>query len=297
MDRDRIIKQFNQINVWKRGGERAPHKPLLILYAISKCLRGESRLIPYNEVDEKLYNLLVEFGPPRKSVHTEYPFWRLQNDGIWEIIDFDKLAHEKGNGDVLRSDLLKNNISGGFIDPIYDFLRKDESLTREIVQTILANNFPESMHEDILGAIGIDIGYELISRLKRDPNFQPRVFMAYEYKCAICDYDVRMENHVIGLEAAHIKWHMAGGPDIVSNGLALCIFHHKMFDRGAFTIRDNYSVLVSQKVHGGESFNDLLLRYHKKEIRLPQSPDYYPNENYLGWHMKEVFKGPFRNLG
>jgi hypothetical protein len=31
--------------VWKRGGERAPHKPLLALYAIGRALRGEPRMM------------------------------------------------------------------------------------------------------------------------------------------------------------------------------------------------------------------------------------------------------------
>ena len=295
MDRDKVFELFDRINVWKRGGERAPHKPLLILYAMGKCQRNEGRLIPYSEVDEKLHSLLIEFGPLRKSVHPEYPFWRLQNDGIWEVLDADKLKRRKNSSDVLKSDLIKNNIFGGFIEPIYKSLRKDGRLLSEIAQIILTRNFPESIHDDILRTVGLNIGYKLVSGPKRDPNFQSRVFMAYEYKCAICDYDVRLENQIIGLEAAHIKWHMAGGPDIESNGIALCVLHHNVFDRGAFTISNDLKVLVSQKVHGGEGLNDWLLRYHDKAIRLPQSPDHYPRENYLGWHMKQVFKGPPRH--
>ena len=74
MERADIIRLFGQISVWKRGSQRAPHKPLLLLYAIAKCARGEGRQIPFREVDEALRPLLVEFGPPRKSYHTEYPF-------------------------------------------------------------------------------------------------------------------------------------------------------------------------------------------------------------------------------
>jgi putative restriction endonuclease len=31
---DPILHQFDALNVWSRGGERAPHKPLLVLYAL-----------------------------------------------------------------------------------------------------------------------------------------------------------------------------------------------------------------------------------------------------------------------
>ena len=49
-----IKEKFDAITVWKRGGERAPHKPLLALYAIGRALRGEPRMIEYAEVDSDL---------------------------------------------------------------------------------------------------------------------------------------------------------------------------------------------------------------------------------------------------
>ena len=82
-----IKEKFDAITVWKRGGERAPHKPLLALYAIGRALRGEPRMIEYARVDSDLRKLLIEFGPRRKSYHPEFPFWHLQSDGLWELSD------------------------------------------------------------------------------------------------------------------------------------------------------------------------------------------------------------------
>lgn len=56
-----LLKRFSDITVWKQGGQRAPHKPLLVLYAIGKMLRGEGRLIPFADVDRDLKKLLIEF--------------------------------------------------------------------------------------------------------------------------------------------------------------------------------------------------------------------------------------------
>ncbi len=42
------------------------------------------RSIHYAKVDRDLRTLLAGFGPSRKSYHPEYPFWRLQKDGLWE---------------------------------------------------------------------------------------------------------------------------------------------------------------------------------------------------------------------
>src|SRR6185503_19127739 len=92
--------------------------------------------------------------------------------------------------------------------------------------------------QDILDAVGLDLSLtETVTRRKRDPAFRGRVLTAYEYACAVCGFDVRLGGHALGLEAAHIQWHQAGGPDVEPNGLALCSLHHKAFDLGAFTIK------------------------------------------------------------
>jgi predicted restriction endonuclease len=87
MTPEQLKQQVRQIVIWKRGTQRAPNKPLLLLYALGRLVNAEQRLIPFAEVDVDLRSLLLEFGPERKAYHPEYPFWRLQNDGIWELIN------------------------------------------------------------------------------------------------------------------------------------------------------------------------------------------------------------------
>jgi len=66
MTSDEIRNLFRAITVWRRGGERASHKPLLALYAIGRVLQSDERMIPYTEIDRELGKLLVEFGPRRQ---------------------------------------------------------------------------------------------------------------------------------------------------------------------------------------------------------------------------------------
>jgi putative restriction endonuclease len=74
MTPEEIRGRFNTITVWQRGGERAPHKPLLALCAIARLLRGERRMIPYAEIDRELGRLLMEFGrtasPIIRTIHS-----------------------------------------------------------------------------------------------------------------------------------------------------------------------------------------------------------------------------------
>ena len=74
--RDDILKAFDRINVWSRGSERAPHKPLLVLYALGQLSRAGPNSIAFRNLAPKLTELLKEFGPTRQSYHPEYPFWK-----------------------------------------------------------------------------------------------------------------------------------------------------------------------------------------------------------------------------
>ena len=295
MDREEIIQRFETLSLWRREGERAPHKPLLVLYAIGRLLRDGVRLIPYSEIDENLERLLREFGPRRANYGTHYPFWRLQNDGIGEIPDADRIG-QTASGDALRSDLVRYNVSGGFREDISRQLQNDSTLSFEIIHSLLDAHFPSSIHEDILQAVGIEFPLSIFNQQRSNISFRANILRAYEYKCAVCSFDVRLGNSPIALEASHIRWHQANGPDEVVNGLALCSLHHRLFDRGAFTLSQQLEILVSDDVHGSVGFEEWLMRFHGETISFPQKRSYYPHESFIDWHIREVFQGDYREL-
>ncbi|NLA46738.1 MAG: hypothetical protein GX866_04260, partial [Firmicutes bacterium] len=135
---------------------------------------------------------------------------------------------------------------------------------------------------------------ESAAKTRRSPDFRNRILRAYEYQCAVCGFNVRLGDTLVAVEAAHIKWHQYGGPDCEENGIALCSMHHKLFDKGVFTLDQSLVFRVAEEAHGTFGFEEWLMRYHGRPIRQPQKPDYYPNENYINWHVREVFRGPSR---
>ena len=88
----------------------------------------------------------------------------------------------------------------------------------------------------------------------------------------------------------------AGGPDVETNGLALCALHQRLFDRGAFTLSKQLQIMVSDEANGSAGFQEWLMRYHGQVLQFPQRKSYYPDEKYTSWHVKEVFQGAFREL-
>ena len=275
-------------SIWKKNGQRAPHKPLLILYALGQLVNQGKLRLPYEEVREELKALLIEFGPIRKSYHPEEPFVRLARDGFWEVDAAPDLSSPNDKK------LLLSHASGGFSDAALNLLQSDRALVYELAHGILEEHFPDTMHEDILERVGLT--HLVFKKKPRDPQFRERILRAYEYCCAVCGFNVRLGNHLVAVEAAHIMWHQAGGPDKEENGIALCSLHHKLFDRGVFTITANRELLVAEAAHGTRGFDDWLMRYHGERLRGPVRPEYSPEASFIHWHVREVFRGPARYL-
>jgi putative restriction endonuclease len=286
---DELKEKISNIRTWQRGDIRAPHKPLLLLYTLGRLSRGEPRLVSYAEVKEDLRKLLIEFGPYRKVHYPSYPFVKLCNDGdFWQLEGNQVLNTTKDWSD---RELTDNHTFGGFTEEVYTVLKNDRKLLHELARLILDQYFDDTLQQDILAQVGLDLEE---AKYLRSPDFRDRVLRAYEYCCAVCGFNVRLGDTLIAVEAAHIKWHCYGGPDREENGIALCSLHHKLFDKGVFTLNESFILRVAENAHGTSGFDEWLMRYHDRPIRRPQSPDYYPNDYYINWHVREVFRGPSR---
>ncbi len=295
MDREEIIRRFKNLNVWKRDGERAPHKPLLVLYAIGKLLRGEDRLISYaDDIEDSFNNLLKKFRPRRDNHNPQFPFWRLQNDGIWDIPNANQIR-QTSSGDAWVTDLKNYNVSGGFLEEISYEFQNDSNFALEISQYML-DHFRSSMHDDILQAVRIESPLPNPRIREQEGKFLEDVLKAYKYRCAICGFGIKLDGQLIALEATHIKSREASGPDAVENGLALCSLHYVLFDCGAFTLSDQLRVLVSKGAKGrSRGDKEQLHRFHGEKIKLPPQM-YYPRINFIDWRMRKVFQGNYREI-
>lgn len=299
---DPLLDRIAAIRQHQQGGARAPHKPLLLLWALARVLRGEGRLARWTEMREPLAQLLHDFGRPGQKPSPSYPFWRLRGDGLWVVEHEAELAGtESASGDVRVGALNELDPGAGFDEATWQALRADPALAHAAAAQLLEDNFPHSLHEDILAAVGMPAmavdGAEAATRRRRDPAFKAIILEIYEYRCAVCGYDGRLKDRVLGLEAAHVKWHACDGPDAEDNGLALCAFHHRVFDSGALGLDDDLTLLVSRAVNGSEQTHRLLIDYLGAPLRGPQPGAAPVRVEYAQWHRAEVFQRPPRVAG
>ncbi|MGR5117305.1 phosphorothioated DNA-binding restriction endonuclease [Vibrio astriarenae] len=285
-----LLDKIQMISRWRRGDQRAPHKPLMLLYALSQYKQGHERLFQFEkEVDNQVKELLVQYGPSRKAYHPEYPFWRLANERnpFWELKNGEECIPRKSNTDPKKSELIKYNVMAGFDANSYQSLISNPEMIEKIASKLIQDNFPDTLQEELFVRFGFEVD---TSPKQRDPYFRKNVLRAYNYRCAVCGFDLALDTAPVGIEAAHIKWKQYSGPCEVSNGIALCSIHHKALDRGAITLDSDFRVNVSPAVTGGVLVERLIWDFEGKSIGLPRESFHYPAESMVEWHVREVFR-------
>ena len=124
-------------------------------------------MMPYVVVHPRLESLLQRFGPHRKVDHTEYPFWRMRCDGIWEI-DRPDLVTTTNSGDATPKSLRDQNIHGGLYESDYIAFRRNPRLALRVANLLLGLHFPDSYREELLQATGIAGALRDLPPLKKD---------------------------------------------------------------------------------------------------------------------------------
>ncbi len=287
MGTEEFLKRVASLRVFENEAHgRAPHKPLLLLYALGRLQRGDGRNLVYPEVERDLGDLLREFGPPRET-SPHYPFWHLQSDGMWTV---DRGGYA-GQGRPPLTTMREERMSGALPAEVQALLRAEPHLIAKAARILLERHFPETMHAELSAEVGIDL--ELTTGRGRDPAFRAAVLEAYGWRCAVCGLHASVGGASFALDAAHVRWRNAAGPDAVTNGLALCVLHHRALDRGVLGIGEEREVLVSAKLRGG-ALEEPFLRHHRKVLLAPHDDTLAVEPLHAAWHRDEVFLWPAR---
>ncbi|WP_329177445.1 phosphorothioated DNA-binding restriction endonuclease [Streptomyces sp. NBC_01477] len=288
------LERAAKLRQWSGNGTRAPHKPLLLLYALGRFQADAEGELRYSAVESDLARLLAEYGPANRTTPA-YPFHHLVSDGVWEVRT-DRGTGSPGTG-VLA--LRAEGAAGRLVPELRTALRREPSLLGRMARVLLDLHFPPSLHGDLCEAVGLELelaetGPLVAGRRQRQRGRQMReaVLIAYEYQCAFCGYDGRIGLVPVGLEAAHVRWWAFDGPDDVDNGLCLCALHHKLFDKGVLGIGDGHLIMVSQNFTGRSAVaREHVVALAGRPLLGPQPGAPRVAAAHRSWHTGQVFHG------
>lgn len=304
-----FLDEFRRQPVYRANGQRAPHKALTLMFALGELQRGR-RLVPYAEGAPRIAALLQEFGPPREIQRPSQPIWRLrarsvEHPEIWEVrFASGQIVPETDNPPEA---LLRHEGAFGLSSQAAHLFERDPGSLLEAATAIADSIVPESLRDGLLAAtIGESRGAAdqsagpamdlqphrrvVAMRWQRDPTFPRRVLDAYGHRCAVCTASPQLGGTRFGLEAAHIRWIQAAGPNSVQNGLCLCRMHHVALDRGALTIDADRKITISPLVDQSSQSEQLFWTYDGRFLHAPAETMHRPHADYCEWHRTEVFK-------
>lgn len=304
-----LLRRAARLSVYAKGGERAPHKPLLLLLAVHRAQHGCSARAPWTWWRDALTFLLHEYAPSG-TANPQDPFRRLAGDDLWAIPDlaefpddaFVRSARLSAVRDLKKGWLDKHDPQAGLHEADHQLLTEQPLVADRLVRLLLQRHFPPTIWEDVLVDAGAEHDLNAIvafpadvaaaatpqASRRRTAAFAGQVLEADGRRCLLCGYDgldTRTDgSRAVGLDAAHVRWWHLDGPDELSNGLTLCATHHRLFDRGMYAFHPTARDLrVSARYATAHPAGDLPNGLHVP-LRIETA--------HLQWQWKNVFRRP-----
>jgi putative restriction endonuclease len=289
---------LDRIAKLNKARNNAPHKPLLLLTILDLAEAGEFRAAPMSLTLEIAFRFetFAQIVAYRRSqrIDIRMPFHHLKSDGFW-------LAFTKDDS------LSKHLAVTHYIVPDEAFVAAcSDPVFREAARRlIIAKHFEPAERNALYHMVGLtipdddqiarDANFEFpddAERAGRNGRFRIDVAAAYAFTCALTGYRVTTLDGGSIVDAAHIHQFADSRNNDPRNGLALSKNAHWLFDRGLWTIDDDYRVLVACEEFI-ESCPDqtAMVDYHGRQLRLPVNEQFWPDRRHCRWHRKQRFRG------
>ena len=132
-------------------------KPLLLLLLVSRIEndRVEENRFQFDDIEKKLDLLIREHGgrPTPSGSRPEQPFYHLRTSPFWIVRT--QREYEPGRT-ALISDLRRPDSYGAFQPKVFRLLRSSGEARARVVDSILNEWWPETLHGDIREDLGLD---------------------------------------------------------------------------------------------------------------------------------------------
>ena len=286
------LGKLADLNISRSHGT-APHKPLLHLVVIDlfeagRLASGEFRRD--GELSFRVNSYWALGGVGRNTrPDVKLPFYHSRRDGFWTPLEEDgREATGRESARIAR------------IDPGYLLCLADAGFRAAARHTILTHHFSGAMRASLASLVNIDLEQDPIDpsenaspppdepARKREARFAYEILPAYDFTCALTGYRMIADDGTTILDAAHIRSFSREGPCTVRNGIALSKTAHWLFDRGFWSLDDDFHVLVKKSsFHESGDMGLLLKPKDGDQIQVPVIPASQPDPEYLAWHRGE----------
>jgi putative restriction endonuclease len=293
-DQSYWLHKLATLTIDRARGDPAPHKPLLLLAVVEMADHGEiasQELLLSPDLAFRFSVYWAAVAERRKQrPDVRLPFHHLKTSGIWQPLMPD------GKPSPDKSLTWKVSLDSAFLNCLLDANFRDKA-KRVLIET--PPYFRTEERIALCSMLGLkptpadktgETGalYKVPIERGRDARFRIEVVvLAYRYTCALTGYRMTTLDMESIVDAAHIHEFSDSRNNDPRNGLALSKNAHWQFDRGLWSIADDYRVLVNrakfiEKGVPGHKLAD----FEGHRLFLPSDPKYWPDQSHLAWHRK-----------
>ncbi|MBE9017638.1 HNH endonuclease [Chroococcidiopsidales cyanobacterium LEGE 13417] len=305
--------KFIKLNVDRAHGSPAPHKPILLLSVIELIEQGilKHNQIPLSaELVAAFLKLWQQLGSTAHNADIGMPFFHLRSDGFWHFRPnpgFEGMLSSSG-AKVRAVNALRQAVEYAYLDEeLFELLQQPTSRnllintllntwfvdkTQQVQEVLRINAFAEFEQE--LLATGGRLYEKSVIRdetktVVRDATFRKVIVSIYDYRCAFCGLRIINSLSQNIVDGSHIMPFSQFYDDRIDNGLSLCKNHHWAFDRGWFSINDDFTLIVKTDLHEDAPNCKPMQQFNGDRLSLPLHAQYYPRLEALRWHRENVF--------
>lgn len=278
-------------------GSIAPHQPLLLLSVFEMAEQG--RLTePLLKLSAELafrFSTYWQVVVLRRGTKPEVrmPFFHIKTSGVW--LPLDSRGEPATSKHVVTDALLNEGFFACVLDQAFRGLARRKLIARYFTDPNERHSLYSMLGiapppDDIARADAQLFEQTEAKRRGREGRFRNSVVPAYNLTCALTGYRVNTLDESI-VDAAHIHQFAKSGNNDPRNGMALSKNAHWLFDRGLWSLTDDYRVIVSKadfEESGPENF--LLRGLVNKRIHLPSNREYWPDLHHLDWHREHKLR-------
>jgi len=288
------LQKLNNLRIDRARGDPAPHKPILLLVIIEMAEKGEitAREVALSPSLAYRFSAFWSVVAHRRkqSPDARLPFHHLGSSGIWQPLTIEgKPSPDKKLTTMIRLDPSFHDClyHQGFRDRARRTLIEKEPYflpeerTALYVMLGIKPDPPQIRESESLYKEGVKAG--------RDARFRIEVVVvAYRHTCALTGYRMTTLDMESIVDAAHIRGFKDSRDNDPRNGLALTKNAHWQFDRGLWSLDDNYRVIIDKEkfIEDGVA-GQRLADFEGRRLFLPSDPKYWPEHNYISWHRKQ----------
>ncbi len=287
------LHKLATLRIDRARGSPAPHKPLLLLVITEMAEKGEitSREVTFSPDLTFRFSVFWSIVAQRRKQPPEarLPFHHLGSSGMWQPLTADgKPSPDKKLTAMIRFD-----------PSFYDCLTDQKF--RERARTLLVETDPYFRPDERVALYSMlnikptkseihdnEELYRVSVQTGRDARFRIEVVVvAYKHTCGLTGYRMTTLEMESIVDAAHIQEFHDSRNNDPRNGIALSKNAHWQFDRGLWSLNDDYRILVNREKFiedgvPGQRLSD----FEGRRIFLPSDPKYWPEHIYLNWHRK-----------